>query len=121
MKIVTPQKKKESKTEEPDVAKITEIKDSFVEVDSFLHEPIRLQIMTYLNAVEKADMIFLKNMLNITWGNLSFHTTKLEEKEYLQIKKTFIAKKPHTIIQITEKGKNKFEDYRKAMKNFLQK
>ena len=59
-------------------------------------------------------MIYLKNALNLTWGNLSSHLTKLEEKGYISINKQFIGKKPYTILQITPLGKERFENYRKS-------
>jgi DNA-binding MarR family transcriptional regulator len=89
------------------------------DVDTFLHDKIRLQIMRLLMAVDKTDMIFIKNTLQITWGNLSSHCTKLEEKGYVEITKEFIAKKPHTILKITPDGIRKFEEYKNAMQNFL--
>lgn len=91
----------------------------FSAVDIFLHEPIRLQIVAQLNALHQADMIFLKNTLNLSWGNLSFHTTKLEEKGLITITKQFVGKKPYTILQITSEGIIQFEKYKNAMKYFL--
>ncbi len=92
---------------------------SFSEVDTFLHEPIRLQIMAQLYALNQADMIFLRNALDITWGNLSFHSNKLEEKGYIAIKKQFLGKKPYTLLKITPEGRVQFEAYKKAMTTFL--
>ena len=93
--------------------------DFFFGIERFLHEPIRLQIIAHLNAAEKADMIFLKNTLGFTWGNLSFHITKLEEKGYIIVEKQFIGKKPYTLLQITEEGKKSFERYKRAILKFL--
>jgi DNA-binding transcriptional ArsR family regulator len=84
---------------------------NFFGIEKFLHEPTRLQIIAHLNAAEKADMIFLKNTLGLTWGNLSFHITKLEEKGYITVEKQFIGKKPYTLLQITEEGKKSLVRY----------
>ena len=90
-----------------------------LEINTFLHNSIRLQIIAQLYSVKRLDMKYLRNFLNLTWGNLSFHTTKLEEKGYVTIKKDYIGKIPYTIIQITEEGRNQFNIYRRKMSNFL--
>ena len=90
-----------------------------LEINTFLHNSIRLQIIAQLYSVKRLDMKYLRNFLNLTWGNLSFHTTKLEEKGYISIEKTHIGKIPYTMIQITEEGRNQFNIYRKKMSNFL--
>jgi len=106
--------------EGPEIDAITKTEnDFFFGIERFLHEPIRLQIIAHLNASEKVDMIFLKNTLGLTWGNLSFHVTKLEEKGYIIVEKQFIGKKPYTLLQISEEGKKSFERYKRAILNFL--
>jgi DNA-binding MarR family transcriptional regulator len=85
----------------------------------FIHEPNRLLIIAQLYALEQVDMLYLKKTLPISWGNLSFHTTQLEERGYITIKKQFIGKKSYTLLRITSAGKTHFENYKKAMRNFL--
>ena len=51
-------------------------------LDSLIHAPARLNIMTQLYVVEQADYIFLKNLTGLTWGNLSAHAAKLAEAGY---------------------------------------
>ena len=85
----------------------------------FIHEPNRLLIIAQLYALEQVDMLYLKKTLGISWGNLSFHSTQLEENGYITIKKQFIGKKSYTLLQITPEGKAHFEDYKKAMRAFL--
>jgi len=91
-----------------------------LEINVFLHNSFRLQIIAQLYSVKRLDMKYLRNFLNLTWGNLSFHTTKLEENGYVTIKKDYIGKIPYTIIQITEEGRNQFNIYRKKMSKFLE-
>jgi DNA-binding MarR family transcriptional regulator len=55
----------------------------------------------------------------LTFGNLSAHMTKLEEAGYITIIKEFIGKKPHTMLHLTKKGKDAFNQYRKQMKEFF--
>ena len=88
-------------------------------VDKVIHEPARLNIMTHLYVVESADFLFLMRQTSLTFGNLSSHMSKLESAGYIEIKKEFIGKKPHTMIFLTEQGRVAFEEYRKKMKQFF--
>lgn len=49
--------------------------------------------------------------INTTKGNLSFQLTKLEEAEYIMIKKSFKGKYPLTTCEISEKGIKAYENY----------
>jgi DNA-binding PadR family transcriptional regulator len=69
--------------------------------------------------IESADFLFLKNQTGFTFGNLSSHLSKLEDAGYIRIKKEFVGKKPHTMVEVTKKGRNAFEKYRKQMKSIL--
>ncbi|MBD3195542.1 MAG: transcriptional regulator [Candidatus Lokiarchaeota archaeon] len=75
--------------------------------------------MSYLYVVEKADMLFLKNQTGLTWGNLSSHVSKLEEAELLEIEKKFVKKTPKTILHLTIKGREAFEEYKNKMNQLL--
>ena len=89
------------------------------EIDKMIHEPARLIILSYLYVLESADYLFLRNNTGLTWGNLSSHLSKLEEAGFLDIKKDFVQKKPHSMVELTKKGRKSYEDYRERMKKFL--
>ena len=88
-------------------------------IDKIIHEPARLNIMAHLYVVESADFLFLMRQTSLTFGNLSSHMSKLESAGYIEIKKEFIGKKPHTMIVLTEQGRVAFEEYREKMKQFF--
>ena len=92
---------------------ISSIKD----VDKAIHEPARLMIMAHLYVLESADFLFLKQQTGLTWGNLSSHMSKLEDAGYIEVEKEFIEKKPHTMINLTEKGRTAFRKYQRSMKH----
>ncbi len=89
-------------------------------IDRIIHEPARLQIMTHLYVVEEADFLFLMRKTGLTWGNLSSHMTKLEQSGYIEIKKEFLDKKPHTILKLTSLGRTAFEKYRTSIERILE-
>ena len=88
-------------------------------VDRLIHEPSRLTIMAHLYVVESADFLFLIRQTGMTWGNLSVHISKLESAGYLEVRKEFLGKKPHTVISLTKLGKVAFKAYRKGIKEML--
>ena len=88
-------------------------------IDKIIHEPARLTIMAYLYIVESTDFLFIMRQTGLTFGNLSAHLNKLEAAGYIKVIKEFVGKKPHTMLQLTKKGRSAFEEYRKNMKEFL--
>ena len=92
---------------------------SGLEIDKLIHEPARLRIMTQLYVVESVDYVFLMNQLELTWGNLSSHLSKLEDAGYVEVEKGFEGKKPRTVLSLTEKGREAFRQYRKVMKQVI--
>ena len=89
------------------------------DIDQVIHASARLMVLTYLYVVESVDMVFLKNMTGLTWGNLSTHLSKLEEASYVAIEKEFEGKKPHTMIRLTEQGRTAFQAYKQNLKHVL--
>jgi DNA-binding MarR family transcriptional regulator len=73
-------------------------------------------IMTQLYVVENADFLFLQHQLQMTPGNLSSHLSKLEEAGYVEIVKEFIERKPHTVLELTKKGRKAFMEYQQNLK-----
>jgi DNA-binding MarR family transcriptional regulator len=88
-------------------------------IDRTIHAPARLMMMTYLYEVESVDFIFLMRLTGLTWGNLSSHLSTLEEAEYVHIEKQFIQKKSHTMVRLTEKGRQAFKEYKQGLLQVL--
>jgi len=88
-------------------------------IDRLIHEPVRLLIMANLYVVDTADFLYLMNQLNLTFGNLSSHMSKLEEAGYINVEKEFQDKKPVTKLSLTDLGREAFEDYRQRMKHLF--
>ena len=91
-------------------------------LDPIIHQPVRLRIMAALTALpNEAQMEFvaLRNLLSVTDGNLGAHLRKLEDAGYISIEKAFVARKPHTYIAVTSKGRLAFEEHVKALQKIL--
>ncbi len=61
----------------------------------------------------------MKEMLDITDGNLASHVAALEKAEYIEVKKQFIGKKPNTTYAVTRAGKKAFNDHLNALELLL--
>lgn len=82
------------------------------DIDPLIHAPARLMVLTYLYVVDSIDFVYLKRVTDLSWGNLSRHLSKLEEAGYVDLEKSFQDKKPHTMIRLTEQGREAFRAYK---------
>jgi len=92
---------------------------SYEELDEVLHSRIRLAIVSALASLEEAEFTWLKEKTGASDGNLASHLRKLEEAEYVTLKKTFIGRKPVSIYSLSAKGENAFNAYIKALRKFI--
>jgi DNA-binding transcriptional ArsR family regulator len=91
----------------------------FKELDPILHSQLRLAVMSLLLTLRSAEFTFLRQKTDATAGNLSVQLDKLEKAGYVRIEKSFKGKKPLTTCTITKAGIAAFEDYVKALKQYL--
>jgi len=75
--------------------------------------------MSVLSANNRYDYNSLKELLNITDGNLASHLKGLEKEEYITVHKSFLGRKPNTNYEATEKGKNAFKDHLDALEQLI--
>ena len=80
---------------------------------------IRVGIMAVLVVNEWVDFNTLKDLLQVSDGNLASHLTALEKESYIQYKKEFIGKKPRTSYKATDDGKKAFNNHLNALENLL--
>lgn len=93
----------------------------FKDLDPILHSQLRLAIISLLVSVEEADFVYLKEKTGSTAGNLSTHMEKLNEAGYITIDKFIDGKRPRTVLKITPKGIDAFEEYVKALQDYIKK
>ena len=84
-------------------------------IDDVIHGRLRLGVMAYLANAEVADFNELKDVLEVTQGNLSVQLRKLEDAGYVAIEKGFLGRKPRTRIRITPAGRKAFGEYLEAL------
>ena len=87
---------------------------SAVDIDPVIHAQARLRIMATLAAVPVGDELHfprLRELLDMTAGNLSTHLSKLEGAGYVQQNKTYSGRSPATYLALTPEGRVAFERY----------
>lgn len=80
---------------------------------------VRLGIMSILVVNDWVEFGELKELLHLTDGNLASHSKALEKKEYVEVKKEFVGKKPKTSYRVTQLGREAFNLHLEALEKLL--
>lgn len=75
--------------------------------------------MSALAVNDMIDFNSLKEFLGVTDGNLASHIKALEKERFIDVKKSFVGKKPNTKYFITRAGKKAFDDHLKALEKLI--
>ena len=75
--------------------------------------------MAALMVNSKLSFNELKELLELTDGNLASHLKALEKVEYVSVYKSFIGRKPNTTYKITSDGKTAFELHLQALEKII--
>ncbi len=97
------------------------MKEIIVNINKLFESRIRLGVMSILMVNDKIDFNNLKEMLELTDGNLASHLTALEKNKYIKVNKKFIGKKPNTSYSVTEAGKKAFAEHIDALEQLIKK
>ena len=92
------------------------------ELNEVIHQPVRLRIMaalTVLKGGEEVDFSYLRDLLEVTDGNLGAHLRKLEEAGYISVNKVFVERKPRTFVSVTAEGRKVFQEHVAALEAIL--
>jgi DNA-binding MarR family transcriptional regulator len=95
------------------------MKDFIERLNKAFENRVRLGIMSALMVNDKIDFTALKEMLNLSDGNLASHITALEKAGYVKVEKRFMGKKPNTIYKVTATGKKAFTQHLDALEELI--
>ena len=95
------------------------MKELLKDLDKAFENKIRLCIMSTLVVNEHMDFNALKELLDVTDGNLASHLKYLEKKEYISYRKEFLARKPNTKYAATDSGREAFKKHILAIEQLL--
>ena len=92
------------------------------ELNETIHQTVRLRIMAALVTLgldEEVDFTYLRDLLEVTDGNLGAHLRKLEEAGYITVNKLFVERKPRTFVSATVEGRKVFNEHVAALESIL--
>ena len=75
--------------------------------------------MSALAVNDMLDFNSLKEFLDVTDGNLASHLKALEKEAFIDVKKSFVGRKPNTKYFMTRRGKKAFLDHLKALEKLI--
>lgn len=85
--------------------------EPFLQLDRVIHEKGRLGIMSALAAAPEMPFTELRDLLQMTDGNLTSHMRTLQEAGYVAVSKSFQNNRPLTTISLTKSGEKAFRNY----------
>ena len=95
------------------------MKDLLKDLNKAFENKIRLGIMSALVVNDHLDFNALKDLLDVTDGNLASHLKYLEKHGYVSFKKDFINRKPNTRYYATADGREAFRRHIRAIEQLL--
>jgi DNA-binding MarR family transcriptional regulator len=87
--------------------------------DKAFENRLRLQIMSVLVANAYYDFNSLKELLNVTDGNLASHLKALEKEQYITVSKSFVGRKPNTQYAASPNGREAFKKHLHALEDLI--
>ena len=85
--------------------------EPFLQLDRVIHEKGRMAIMSLLAANDAISFTEIRDLLQMTDGNLSMHIKTLQEAGYLSVAKSYRNRRPLTTLTLTTEGRTAFERY----------
>jgi len=94
--------------------------EPFLQLDRVIHEKGRLAIMSMLAATPEISFTELRDMLEMTDGNLTTHVRTLQEAGYVAVAKSFQNNRPLTTCSLTAAGRKAFAGYVGLLEQIVQ-
>jgi DNA-binding PadR family transcriptional regulator len=95
------------------------VKDIIENLNKAFENRIRLGVMSALLVNDWMDFNTLKELLDVTDGNLASHLSALEKAGYIEVRKVFIGKKPNTSYAASDEGRKAFKEHLDALESLI--
>ncbi|PYC73916.1 MarR family transcriptional regulator [Micromonospora arborensis] len=87
--------------------------------DELIHAPTRLSLVSLLAATEWAEFRYLREQLGLSDSALSKQLTTLEQVGYVEIRKSFVGKRPRTSVTLSRAGRAAFDGHVAALQEIV--
>ncbi len=95
------------------------MKNPIEHLNKIFDSRIRLGIMSAVMVNEAVNFNELKELINVTDGNLASHLKTLEESGFVKVKKGFIGRKTNTTYLVTKAGEKAFKSHLDALEEMI--
>jgi len=95
------------------------VKNPIQNLNKAFENKVRLGVMAALMVNSRLSFNELKDLLELTDGNLASHIKALEKEKFISVNKTFVGKKPNTTYAVTTSGSKAFEQHLKALEDLI--
>jgi len=95
------------------------MKNPIANLNKIFDSRIRLGIMSALMVNESVNFNELKELIEVTDGNLASHLRTLEDNGYLKVQKGFIGRKTQTTYSVTKAGEKAFKQHLEGLEQMI--
>jgi DNA-binding MarR family transcriptional regulator len=95
------------------------MKNPIGKLNKIFDSRIRLGVMSIVLVNEEINFNDLKQLLELTDGNLASHLANLEENGYIKVHKGFIGRKTNTTYSITKTGERAFKEHLEGLERVI--
>ncbi len=95
------------------------MKNPIEHLNKIFDSRVRLGIMSAVMVNDEVNFNDLKELIQVTDGNLASHLKTLEENGYILVKKGFIGRKTNTTYAITKVGEKAFKAHIDALEKMI--
>ena len=95
------------------------MKNPIIGLNKIFESRIRLGVMSIVMVNDEINFNDLKQMLEVTDGNLATHLVNLEENGFIKVHKGFVGRKTNTTYSITKAGEKAFNEHITALENMI--
>ncbi len=95
------------------------MKNPIENLNKIFDSRIRLGIMSALMVNESVSYNDIKELIQVTDGNLASHLKTLEDNSYIRVQKSFIGRKTNTTYSATKAGEKAFKVHLDALEKMI--
>jgi len=95
------------------------MKNPIEQLSKIFDSRVRLGIMSALIVNESINFNNLKELIEVTDGNLASHLKTLEDNRYIKVEKGFLGRKTNTTYSITKEGRKAFGLHLEALEKLI--
>ena len=95
------------------------MKNPIEQLSKIFDSRVRLGIMSALIVNESINFNNLKELIEVTDGNLASHLKTLEDNRYIKVEKGFLGRKTNTTYSITKEGRKAFSLHLEALEKLI--